>query len=98
MSFAGFIISLAAVAAAIGVVAFKNPLYSAFSLIMNLLAVAGLYAVMNAHFLATSQVVVYAGAIMVLVLFVLMLLNLKTESTSAIGVGRVALALIALLS
>jgi NADH-quinone oxidoreductase subunit J len=55
---------------------------------------AGLYAALEAHFLAVTQVVVYAGAIMVLVLFVLMLLNLKSESGRRIGFVRCALSLI----
>ena len=92
MSFIGFVISAFAVASALCVVVLRNPLFSAFSLIVNLLAVAGLYAVMGAHFLAVSQVVVYAGAIMVLVLFVLMLLNLKAESGRKIGFFRSVLA------
>jgi NADH-quinone oxidoreductase subunit J len=92
MSFVGFVLSAVAVASAIGVVALRNPLSSAFSLIVNLLAMAGLYAMLGAHFLAVTQVVVYAGAIMVLVLFVLMLLNLKFESTRRLGVFRSAVA------
>ena len=88
MSFIGFFISAVAVASALGVVGLRNPLMSAFSLIVHLLAIAGLYATMDAHFLAVSQVVVYAGAIMVLVLFVLMLLNLKTESGRKMGILR----------
>ena len=92
MSFMGFILSALAVAAAIGVVFNRNPLYSAFCLIVNLLAMAGIYSVLDAHFLAVSQVVVYAGAIMVLVLFVLMLLNLKAESGRKLGIFRPLLA------
>jgi NADH-quinone oxidoreductase subunit J len=91
MSIAGFIISFFAIVSGLGVVAFRNPLFSAFSLVVNLLAVAALYAVLGAHFLAASQVMVYAGAIMVLVLFVLMLLNLKTESGREFSVFKVAL-------
>jgi NADH-quinone oxidoreductase subunit J len=88
MSFIGFFLATFVLVSAVCVVAIRNPLYSAFSLVINLLAVAGLYAVLDAHFLAVSQVVVYAGAIMVLVLFVLMLLNLKSESGRKIGVLR----------
>lgn len=88
MTFMGFVLSAVAVAAALGVVFNRNPLYSAFCLIVNLLAMAGLYSVLNAHFLAVTQVVVYAGAIMVLVLFVLMLLNLKAESGRKLGIFR----------
>jgi NADH-quinone oxidoreductase subunit J len=88
MSFMEFVIGVIAMIAAIGVVGCRNPLYSAFSLIVHLLAVAGLYALLGSHFLAVSQVVVYAGAIMVLVLFVLMLLNLKHEQGQQIRIGR----------
>lgn len=91
MSFMEFVIAAIGIASAIGVVGFRNPLTSAFSLIIHLLAIAGLYALLGAHFLAVSQVVVYAGAIMVLVLFVLMLLNLKSESGRRIGIIRSAL-------
>jgi NADH-quinone oxidoreductase subunit J len=92
MSFMGFLLSAIAVASALGVVILRNPLLSAFSLIVNLLAMAGLYALLGAHFLAVSQVVVYAGAIMVLVLFVLMLLNLKFESRRRFGIFRTLVA------
>ncbi|MEY4668179.1 MAG: hypothetical protein RL518_878 [Pseudomonadota bacterium] len=91
MSFMEFVIAAIGIASAIGVVGFRNPLSSAFSLILHLLSIAGLYALLGAHFLAVSQVVVYAGAIMVLVLFVLMLLNLKSESGRRIGIVRSAL-------
>ena len=64
---------------ALGVVIFRNPIYSALCLITNLLCVAGLFAMLDAHFLATVQIIVYAGAIMVLVLFLIMLLNIKIE-------------------
>jgi NADH-quinone oxidoreductase subunit J len=94
MSFMEFVIGVVALVAAIGVVGMRNPLYSAFSLIVHLLAIAGLYALLGSHFLAVSQVVVYAGAIMVLVLFVLMLLNLKQEQGQRIGLGRLFTALV----
>lgn len=94
MSFMEFVIGVVALVAAIGVVGMRNPLYSAFSLIVHLLAIAGLYALLGSHFLAVSQVVVYAGAIMVLVLFVLMLLNLKQEQGQQIGLGRLLTALV----
>lgn len=74
-----YIISVILLLAAIGVVGFLNPIYSALCLITNMLCVAALFALLDAHFLATTQIIVYAGAVVVLVLFVLMLLNLKTE-------------------
>jgi NADH-quinone oxidoreductase subunit J len=74
-----FLMSAIIVTSAIGVVALRNPMYSALSLILNLVTVAGIFAQLEAHFLSAVQIIVYAGAIMVLVLFVLMLLNLKVE-------------------
>lgn len=94
MSFMELVIGAFAIVSAVCVVSLRNPLYSAFSLVVNLLAVAGLYALLGAHFLAVTQVVVYAGAIMVLVLFVIMLLNLKSESGRKLGVVRSLVALV----
>jgi NADH-quinone oxidoreductase subunit J len=74
-----------AVATAIGVVAFKNPISSAFSLVISFFAVAALYAMLSAHFLAVIQVLVYAGAIMVLFIFVIMLLNLQGSELAERG-------------
>ncbi len=67
------------VATALGVIVFKNPITSAFSLIVSFFGVAALYAMLQAHFLAAIQVLVYAGAIMVLFIFVIMLLNLQPD-------------------
>ncbi|HKT33326.1 MAG TPA: NADH-quinone oxidoreductase subunit J [Nitrospira sp.] len=61
------------------VVAFRNPIYSALSLLIMFFHVAGLYVTLHAEFLAAVQVIVYAGAILVLYLFVVMLLNLKQD-------------------
>lgn len=66
-----------AVAAAVFMVTQKNPVYSAIYLVLTLAAVAGLFILLNAQFLAAIQVAVYAGAIVVLFLFVIMLLNLR---------------------
>lgn len=62
-------------------VAQRNPLYSAISLIGVLLSLACLYVMLAAPFIAAVQVIVYAGAIMVLVVFVIMLLNVEAEET-----------------
>ncbi len=62
-----------------GVVSLPNPLYSVLSLIAAFLGLAGLYLTLNAEFIAVVQVVIYAGAIMVLFLFVVMLLDLRRE-------------------
>ena len=64
---------------ALAVVAQRNPMYSAFALIVTLCSLSGIYAILGSPFIAVLQIVVYAGAIMVLFLFVLMLLNVKRE-------------------
>ena len=60
-------------------VAQRNPLYSAISLIGVFISLACLYVMLAAPFIAAVQVIVYAGAIMVLVVFVIMLLNVEEE-------------------
>lgn len=62
---------------ALGVVVIKNPVSAAFSLIGVLLSVAGIFAFQEAYFISAVQVLVYAGAIMVLFVFVIMLLSLE---------------------
>jgi len=72
-------LSALALIAAIGVVASKNPIYSVLCLIIVFFAISGHYVLMNAQFLAIVNIIVYAGAIMVLFLFVIMLMNLNSE-------------------
>jgi NADH-quinone oxidoreductase subunit J len=64
------------------VVASRNPVASAMFLVADLFLLAGIYASMNAHFVAAIQVLVYAGAIVVLFMFVIMLLNLSPDAKS----------------
>ena len=66
-------------AASVLVVAVRNPIYSALSLLIMFFHVAGLYVTLHAEFLAAVQIIVYAGAILVLYLFVVMLLNLRQD-------------------
>jgi NADH-quinone oxidoreductase subunit J len=68
-----------AVVSSILMITRKNPVYSAMFLVVTLFAVAAIYVLQGAHFLGALQVLVYAGAIMVLFLFVIMLLNLGHE-------------------
>ncbi len=68
--------AVVAIASAILMVLFRNPVHSALSLVTTIFALAGLFALLQAHFLAAVQIIVYTGAIMVLFLFVIMLLNL----------------------
>ena len=63
----------------LGVILLRNPLSSAFFLVGSFAALAGLYVLLDAHFIAASQILVYAGAIMVLFIFVIMLLNFGRE-------------------
>ena len=88
---------------ALGVILARNPVHSALMLVMTLFGVAVLFVAQQAHFLAVVQVIVYAGAIVVLFLFVIMLLgvdraeNLETDPLigqrpAAIGVGIAGLA------
>jgi len=64
-----------AVIAALAMVFNKNAVHSALFLLLNLAMVAGLYVMLNAQFIAVAQIIVYAGAIVVLILFVIMLLG-----------------------
>lgn len=64
---------------AIVVIVHPNPVYGAFSLVFCSFFIGGIYAMLGAHFIATIQVLVYTGGIMVLFIFVIMLLNLKKE-------------------
>ena len=57
----------------------KSPLYAILSLIVTFFSIAGLYILLNAQFLGIVQIIVYAGAIMVLFLYILMMLNLNKE-------------------
>jgi NADH-quinone oxidoreductase subunit J len=69
------ILSVVAVVAALGVVFNRNAIYSALCLLLNFVMLAGLYLLLNAQFIAMIQIVIYAGAIVVLFLFVEMLLG-----------------------
>src|SRR6476620_4957592 len=73
-----------AIACALLVVLKKNPVASAFSLVLVFFSFAGIYALLDAHLIAALQVLVYAGAIMVLFIFVIMLLN-ADEPTFDLG-------------
>jgi NADH-quinone oxidoreductase subunit J len=65
-----FIAAIGAVAGAVGTVALRNPFYSVLALVCHLLALAALFLLLRAEFVAAAQVVVYAGAVMVLYVFV----------------------------
>ncbi|MFO7313714.1 NADH-quinone oxidoreductase subunit J [Rhodothermus marinus] len=72
-----FLLAVTAIAAALGMLIARNPVSSVLWLVLNLFCIAGLYLTLQASFLGVIQVLIYAGAIMVLFLFVIMLLNLE---------------------
>lgn len=74
-----YFLSFVAIFSALLVVFSKNPVYSVLYLIITFFAIAGHYVLLNAEFLAVVHVIVYAGAIMVLFLYVIMLLNLNKD-------------------
>jgi NADH-quinone oxidoreductase subunit J len=73
-----FILALVAIATAMGMLLSRNAVYSALFLVLNFITVAVFYLLLGAPFIAMSQVTVYAGAIMVLFLFVIMLLGAES--------------------
>ena len=75
------IITLVAIVSAIMVISCKNPINSALSLIMTFFCLATYYVMLDAPFMAAVQVMVYAGAIMVLMVFTIMLLNIRVDAS-----------------
>jgi len=92
-----YFLAACTVAGAVGVIGFRNPVNAALSLLGTFLSVAGLFVLMHAEFLAAVQILVYAGGIMVLFLFVIMLVRVRTIpeepqylrslAPAAVGVG-----------
>ena len=78
-----WILSVTALFGALMVITSKNPVYSVLWLIVTFFAISGHYILLNAQFLAIVNIIVYAGAIMVLFLFVIMLMNLNKETEPA---------------
>ena len=75
-----YLLAAVSLCAASGVVVLRNPVHCALSLVLSLLSIAVCYVVLEAHLVAVLQIIVYAGAVMVLFLFVIMLLNLQPDS------------------
>jgi NADH-quinone oxidoreductase subunit J len=92
-----YILASLAVAGGLLMVSMKNPLSGAFALILSLCSLSGLFAMLHAEFIFILQVLVYAGAIMVLIIFTIMLLNLKKEELQEAPVGWMRLLLTATL-
>ncbi len=91
-----YLFAVLALASAVVVIVQKNPMYSAFALIVTLCSMAVIFALLGSPFIAALQVIVYAGAIMVLFLFVLMLLNVRREEERTVSHGGRVLRVLAL--
>ena len=93
------ILGIIALGGGLGVVLFANPINNVMSLLLAMLALAGLYAAMGAHVVALFQIIIYVGAILVLFIFAVMLLNLKEAAGRIVAgpstpiIGGAALAL-----
>lgn len=79
VTYAFVLLAVLALSSALAMVLNKNTVNSALFLVLNMVSIAGLYLLLQAQFLAIIQILVYAGAIMVLFLFVIMLLNVDDE-------------------
>lgn len=80
-----FVLAAIAVLGALSLIWQKHPIHSALSLIVVMVALAGLYLLLGAEFVAAVQIIVYGGAIMVLFIFVIMLLNAGLEEHTSIS-------------
>jgi NADH-quinone oxidoreductase subunit J len=80
-----FVLAALAVIGAVSLIFQKHPIHSALSLIVVMVALAGLYLLMGAEFVAAVQIIVYGGAIMVLFVFVIMLLNAGVEEHTSLS-------------
>lgn len=100
-----YILAMLSIVSALFVVFSRSPIYSVLSLIVCFFSIAGHYVMLNAQFLAIVHVIVYAGAIMVLMLFTVMLLNLnkstephKTNMTKIMAIVSGGLLMLTLLA
>lgn len=84
-----YFLALMAVLAAAGVILSSNPLLSALHLVLTMLGVAGLFFLLHAPFVGAVQILVYAGAVMVLFVLVLMLIDVNKEEVKFVG-GKVS--------
>src|SRR5256884_4175590 len=80
-----YVLAALAVIGALSLILQKHPIHSALSLIVVMVALAGLFLLMGAEFVAAVQIIVYGGAIMVLFVFVIMLLNAGVEEHTSLS-------------
>ncbi len=97
-----YVLASVALSSAVMVIWSRNPVHSAIYLVLTFLSVAGVYVLLQAEFVAAVQVLVYAGGIMVLFLFVIMLVNLKDAIGARVRLhatlsGTIGLAVVALI-
>ncbi len=85
MTFLFYLFAALALAGGIGVVSNKNPVSSAFAMILSFVGLAALFIQLDAYLVGVLQILVYAGAIMVLFLFIIMLMDLKDEEGRRFG-------------
>jgi len=93
-----YFLAALAVISATGVISLRHPVHCALSLVVTLIALAGLYVTLQADFLGIVQVLTYAGAILVLFIFIIMLLNLQDDELKERGYGAAAKALLTAVS
>ncbi|MFZ1987355.1 MAG: NADH-quinone oxidoreductase subunit J [Desulfatitalea sp.] len=91
-----YILGFGALVSALLLVTNKRPVAAAMSLILTMLFLAGIYVLLDAHLIAALQIIVYAGAIMVLFLFVIMLLNVE-EKAGRLSNRKIALQFVGIL-
>lgn len=99
-TFIFWFLALLTLASGLGVILLKNPIFSALSLVFAMVNIAAIFVTLNAYFLAGVQLIVYAGAVMVLFVMVLMLFDLKAEVvtfTKGLFTGVMKLATIGML-
>ena len=82
-----WIFAILMLAFGLGVVFLRNPVSSALSLVMSIVALAALFITLDAFFIGVIQILVYAGAVMVLFLFIIMLLDLRGEETRRLNLA-----------
>ena len=94
-----YVFCVFAVAGGVGLVVAKHPIHGAMSLLMSMLCLAGVYALLGAHFIAVLQIIIYAGAIIILVVYVIMLLDVVGSDSAGFyrKAGLTVIPLLALL-
>lgn len=86
-----YILSALTIAGALGVVLSRHPIYAVLSLVLTFFGLSGLFTLLGAYFVAVIQILIYAGAILILFLFVVMLLDLAPETLSRTKGGTLRL-------